>query len=62
MLMKIKRKDGSILELHDGTVRLQVKVQLFGKAEVFDPRDSTTFQVEQLADRSFAEVVPSSAD
>lgn len=60
MSLQIKRKDGSIVEIHDGAMRLKTQIQAFGTAEVRDPKTGTTFQVERLADGSIAEAAPPS--
>ncbi len=55
MALQIKRKDGTIVEVHDGAMRLQAQIRDFGMAEVRDPKTGTTFQVERLGDGSLAE-------
>lgn len=60
MSLQIKRKDGSVVELHNGAMRLEAQIQVFGKAEVLDPKTGKTFQVELLADGSLVEATPPS--
>ena len=60
MSLQIKRRDGSIVEIIDGAMRLKAQIQSFGTAEVWDPKSGTTFQVERLADGSLAEAAPPS--
>ncbi|RJF92678.1 hypothetical protein [Noviherbaspirillum saxi] len=58
MSLQIKRRDGSIVEIHDGTVRLKAQIQVYGTAEVHDPKTDTPFQVKRVADGSLAEATP----
>lgn len=55
MNLQIKRKDGSVVEIHDGAMRVNTQIQVYGKAEIIDPKTGATFQVARLADGSIAE-------
>lgn len=60
MSLRIKRKDGSVVEIHDGAMRLKAQIQVFGKADVPAPKTGKTFQVELLADGALVEATPPS--
>lgn len=60
MALLINRINGTVVEIHDGAMRVKAQIQLFGYAEVVDPQTKSIFQVEQHSDGSFAESNPSS--
>ncbi|MFZ6774597.1 hypothetical protein ACO0LB_17985 [Undibacterium sp. SXout7W] len=59
MSLLINRINGTVVEIHDGAMRVKAQIQLFGYADVVDPQTKFTFQVEQHSDGSFAESKPS---
>lgn len=59
MTIQITRSDGSISEILNGTMRLQAQIQVFGKAEVTDPKTGQTFKVQQREDGSLIEAAAS---